>query len=129
MQGDRERELNLDASMFMDRASTNLAKSQIGFISFLVQVGVLCVHICVEFQITQTVIFVSQRTDFECLCSSEHRTSQPMFEALAKRQKLTFWIDRVKLNLAMWTARAKKQAETNAPVNVVVTVCVLQASQ
>jgi len=35
-QGDRERALNLPPSMFMDRHSTNLAQSQIGFINFLV---------------------------------------------------------------------------------------------
>lgn len=35
-QGDRERALNLPHSMLMDRKTTNLAKSQIGFITFLV---------------------------------------------------------------------------------------------
>lgn len=36
LQGDREKVLSLPPSMFMDRHTTNLAQSQIGFITFLV---------------------------------------------------------------------------------------------
>jgi hypothetical protein len=36
-QGDRELENNMQASMFMNRKTTNIPKSQVGFISFLVR--------------------------------------------------------------------------------------------
>ena len=35
-QGDRERELGLPVSMFMDRSTTNIAKCQMGFMDFVV---------------------------------------------------------------------------------------------
>merc|ERR1719443_1133876 len=35
-QGDRERELGMPVSMFMDRFTTNIAKNQLGFIDFVV---------------------------------------------------------------------------------------------
>ena len=39
MQGDREKELGLPVTMLCDRRTTNVAKSQIGFIDFMVCVS------------------------------------------------------------------------------------------
>lgn len=40
MQGDREKELGLPVTMLCDRRTTNVAKSQIGFIDFMVCVSI-----------------------------------------------------------------------------------------
>ena len=53
-QGDKERKLGIPISQFMDRETTNIAKSQIGFINFIIKPSFDVVHLLLP-QISRTI--------------------------------------------------------------------------